>query len=246
MVKSSIFALFGIVILLISGCTIYTSRLATGRKGVNFDRKGMTDFPMEVLSDTALTSLSLFGNKLSAIPDEISQLKHLEVLYLGKNEFNEFPEQLCKLKSLRILSLAYNNLDSLPDCLCELENLEWLYLNNNQLIHLPDSMGKLKKLEQLNLKRNVLTVLPKQLFSATNLQVLDLGYNELKELDTALNQLRALRELRIYRSGFLIQVPESICDLRFLERLVIDPSVVLPTCIFARKTSRLVIQSTDL
>ena len=106
MVKSSIFALFGIVILFISGCTIYTSRLATGRKGVNFDRKGMTDFPMEVLSDTALTSLSLFGNKLSAIPDEISQLKHLEVLYLGKNEFNEFPEQLCKLKSLRILSFG--------------------------------------------------------------------------------------------------------------------------------------------
>lgn len=246
MVKSSIFALFSAFILIISGCTIYTSRLATGRKGVNFDRQGMTDFPMEVLADTSLTSLSLFGNKLSELPNEISHLKHLEVLYLGKNQFDDFPEQICSLKSLRILSLAYNNLDSLPDCLCELEHLEWLYLNNNQLIHLPDSIGKLKKLEQLNLKRNVLTALPKQLFEARSLQVLDLGYNELKELDTSLNQLHALRELRIYRSGFLIQVPESICELRFLERLVIDPSVVLPTCIFARKTNRLVIQSTDL
>lgn len=246
MLKRRIFGLLLIVISVGSACTVFTSKLAIGKRGMNRDRAGLTTFPMEVLADTNLTSLSLFGNRLTTLPDEITRLKQLQVLYLGKNEFSKFPEQLCALKSLRILSLAFNNLDSIPDCLCEMENLEWLYLNNNQLVHLPDSMGKLKKLEQLTLKRNALSQLPPHLFSATSLQVLDLGYNELKEMDTLLGNLHQLRELRIYRAGFLITIPESICNLRFLERLNIDNSVVLPTCIFARKTSRLQIQYSEL
>lgn len=247
MVKRSIFGLWMVVIVILtSGCTVYTSQLATGEKGVNRDRKGLKEFPMDVLADTTIRSLSLFGNKLTDLPAEFSSFSHLQVLYLGKNEFTEFPEEICSLKSLRILSLAYNSIDSLPDCLCEMENLEWLLLNNNRLVYLPDSMGKLKKLEQLNLKRNLLKKLPEQLYAATSLQFLDVSYNELQEIDSALGNLHQLRELRLYRAGFLIQVPESICSLRFLERLNIDQTVVLPTCIFARKTNRLIIQSTDL
>jgi Leucine-rich repeat (LRR) protein len=246
MVKRSIFGLWTIVILLVSGCTVYTSRVAMGEKGIKKDHKGLKEIPEDVFTDTTIRSLSLFGNQLTDLPAEFSSFNHLEVLYLGKNEFTAFPEEICALKSLRILSLAYNSIDSLPDCLCEMENLEWLLLNNNQLVELPDSIGKLKKLQQLNLKRNLLKKLPEQLYAATSLQFLDLSYNELQEIDSALGNLHQLRELRLYRSGFLIQVPESVCSLRFLELLNIDPTVVLPTCIFARKTNRLVIQSTDL
>lgn len=233
--------IFLLVLCISSACTVFTSKVTLGKKGTRRDNKGMTQFPMEVLDDTTITSLSLFGNKLMDLPPEFTRLQQLEVLYLGKNEFSQFPEEICRLKSLRILSLAYNNLDSLPECLCELENLEWLLLNNNQLVHLPDSMGKLKKLEQLYLKRNVLRKLPKSMYDASALQVVDVSYNELPAIDSSFSQLRQLRELAVYRAGFLLELPESICDLRFLERIYVDQTVVLPTCIFARKTDRLVV-----
>ncbi len=246
MTKNRHIGLLLIGIILFSGCRLYTMRPVSGKRGMNFDRRDLTQIPPEALTDTTLASLSLFGNQLTTLSDSITRLQQLEVLYLGRNQFSTFPEQLCKLKSLRVLSLAYNELDSIPDCLCEMQNLEWIFLNNNQLVHLPDSIGKLQKLEQLLLKQNKLTKLPESLYDLSKLQVLDLGYNELSQLDSGLASLHQLKELRIYRAGFLINVPESICSLRFLERLVIDNSVVLPTCIFARQTNRLMIQSTDL
>lgn len=247
MVKTPAKLLGMILFLLVAGCTftLYTTRLSTGKKGINRDKRGLTEVPEDILADTLLRSLSLFGNELDSLPDGFKRLQDLQVLYLGRNKFVHFPKELCALKSLRILSLAYNDIDSLPDCLCEMENLEWLVLNNNRLTHLPDSLGKLKRLQQLHLKRNRLDTLPSGLFEVLSLQYLDLSYNNLTALDKGLGNLHQLKELRVYRAGFLMEIPESVCELRFLERLNIDPTVALPMCILTRKTNRLVIQSVD-
>jgi Leucine-rich repeat (LRR) protein len=239
-------AFFFIIMGLFAGCALFSSRTVGGIKGKNYDRRGLMAFPEEIFEDTSLRSLSLFGNKLSDVPAEISVFSQLETLYLGRNSFEKFPEEICALKKLRILSLAYNDIDSIPDCICEMPSLEWIYLNNNKLVHLPDSIGRLRKLEQLTLKRNSLKKLPEDLYNAESLQVLDLGYNELSALDSSLARLKQLKILKIYRAGFLISVPESICRLRFLEQLYIDNSVVLPTCVFARQTNRLQIYMDDL
>jgi Leucine-rich repeat (LRR) protein len=232
-----------LLITVISSCGQF-SALSKGSSGTHlgYNKRNLNEVPQEVFLTENLTSLSLFGNHLTALPDSITKLAELEVLYLGKNEFVTFPEQVCYLKNLKILSIAYNDLDSLPDCIGNLEKLEMLILNNNQIEFLPDSVSNLKNLMVLNLNRNNLRTLPNGIYELDSLQTLNLGVNNIDSLSVLMANWVSLKELRLVRSGPLLRIPDELCDLRFLELLEIDQSIVLPTCALARVTSRLRIQ----
>lgn len=238
--------LFSILVIVVTACGGLISYLPSLHSTVNLNNRGLKELPESLWEDTTITKLSLFGNQLEDLPVNFSQFSQLETVYLGKNKFKQVPEVLCKLKNLKVLSLAYNELDSLPDCICQLEKLEWLILNNNQLIRLPDSLQQLKQLKQLNLKRNRLEKLPESFYELKNLQFLDVGYNELESFSTQLSNFTKMKEIRAYRAGNLFSIPESICSMRFLERLYIDNTAVVPTCVYARITDRLVVQFADL
>lgn len=227
-------------LLLLQGCGFISASKTKGRE-VFLDHKRLTEIPYELLYDTTITKISLFGNKLTDLEAEWSSLKNLEVLYLGKNDFKSFPKVLCQLTNLKVLSLQHNQIDSIPDCICRMKSLERLFLNVNKLVYVSDSLGELKNLEQLNLSRNSIERLPEQLVYNSVLQWVDLSFNNLEKLPDSMQYLTGLRDLNLQYAGALLQIPESACKLRYLEKIKADPSIVFPMCFLGQQTNRLII-----
>ncbi len=77
------------------------------------------------------------------------------------------------------------------------------------------------------------------------MQVLNLGYNTIDTLSTSMKNWTSLKELHLVKAGPLLRIPDALCQMRYLELLEVDPTIVLPTCALARITSRLRIQLTE-
>ena len=81
--------------------------------------------------------------------------------------------------------------------------------------------------------------LPDELTDCASLEFISLHRNNLSALPDSLNKLIHLKELTISKAGFLVQLPEGLCDLRMLELLEIDGYSVVPMCLLVNKTNRL-------
>jgi Leucine-rich repeat (LRR) protein len=225
---------------LCSACALVTASRTDGREVV-MNHKNLSAIPFELYYDSTITKMSFFGNKITEIDSEIMNLPNLEVLYLGRNRMKSFPKSICELKNLRVLSMAYNDIDSIPDCICRLQNLERLFLSNNKLVYVSDSLASLKKLEQLDLNRNSIKRLPEDLGYLSAMQFMDLSFNNLDKLPDSLQYMSGLRELNLQYAGAMLNIPETACRLRMLERIKADPSIVFPVCFLSQQTNRLVI-----
>jgi len=206
---------------------------------LNLSKKGLKTVPDEVFDNKDLKVLRLFGNQLDSIPERIGELVNLEKLYLGKNNLKTLPKSIGKLKNLKILSIQYNEINSLPNEIGEMTNLKQITLNQNKLITLPSTIGSLKNLEILELKFNQLTSLPDEITDCEKLKFVYLNRNNLEALPSDLGKLTSLKELYLAGSGALVNVPESLCDIRNLEVLEIDGAVAVPPCILVLKANRL-------
>lgn len=144
----------------------------------------LSEFPIMILNLNGLEYLSLHGNRIKVIPEEINKLKSLKELWLSSNELTQLPDSLCEITSLEvlwldgnkiynlpkkignlihleILRLIGNKLQTLPDSFCNLPSLIELYLSDNNLIDLPECIGKINSLEYLDVSRNPLTDNPR-------------------------------------------------------------------------------------
>lgn len=80
-----------------------------------------------------LQNIDLLDCQLTAIPNEIFELKYLQYLFLNHNKISEIPEEIKNLNYLKILSIKFNNLKEIPEYLSELKNLELLMLRGNNI-----------------------------------------------------------------------------------------------------------------
>ncbi len=231
---------FLIFCLILTSCGFISASKTSGRE-VFLDHKKLEEVPIELYYDSSITKISLFGNHITSINQEIRNLQQLEVLYLGKNDFTTFPKEICALKNLKVLSFQHNQIDTIPDCIGQMTSLERINFSTNKLVYISDSLSKLMHLEQLDLSRNKLRFLPKNSEMISTLQWVDLSYNDLEKLPDSLQFLTDLRELNLYYAGALLQVPESLCHLRYLEKIKADPSIVFPMCVLTQRTNRLII-----
>src|SRR5438067_1477689 len=78
--------------------------------------------------------------KLTELPESLSQLTQLESLDLYENELTTLPESLGQLTQLQLLNLRRNRLIALPMQAGELAALKGLYLHGNPLLGLPPEM----------------------------------------------------------------------------------------------------------
>ena len=76
-----------------------------------------------------LESLNLEYNKLEQLPDDIDNMKSLQVLYLRKNQLKTLPESIGKIPNLRVIELQENPFEKLPKCIDLMQQLTGLYLN---------------------------------------------------------------------------------------------------------------------
>jgi Leucine-rich repeat (LRR) protein len=109
--------------------------------------------PMEVYK------LSLSDQKIKTVPEELFQLKNLQVLNLNGCKLKVLPETLGDLANLEMLSLFDNKLRTLPVNIRKLRHLEVLYLGGNKLTEIPVWIGGMGKLRILDISRNPITPL---------------------------------------------------------------------------------------
>jgi internalin A len=107
--------------------------------------------------------LNLSYHALTSIPAEISQLTHLQDLYLNSNQLTNLPAEIGQLTNLQNLYLDRNQLTNLPVEIVQLTNLQNLYLDYNQLTNLPTEIGQLTNLSRVEFVGNPLPTLPAEL-----------------------------------------------------------------------------------
>ncbi len=173
------------------------------------------------------TELELAGMGLTELPESLSQLSQLKMLYLSGNQLTSLPESLSQLTQLKWLYLDGNRLTSLPESLSQLTQLRRLFLDSNQLTPLPESLSQLTHLQGLYLSSNQLTLLPEWLSQLRQLLVLYVHGNQLTSLPESLSQLTHLQ--RLYLGGNqLTSLPESLSQLTRLKRLDLDNNPLNP------------------
>ncbi|MFL9813036.1 serine/threonine-protein kinase [Stutzerimonas sp. VN223-3] len=139
-------------------------------------------FPREIfnLADS-LEILNLSGNQLSSLPDDMSRLHKLRVLFCSYNAFTAVPTSIGSCANLEMVGFKANRIrhlsaESLPP------KLRWLILTDNQLAAVPDEIGRCEWLQKLMLAGNQLQTLPETLANCTRLELLRIAANRLPAL----------------------------------------------------------------
>ena len=198
----------------------------SGTRELHLSRLGLKEIPEEVfeLADS-LELLNLSQNQLSSLPDKLSGLTKLKILFCSENHFDHVPEVVGACPRLRMAGFKSNVIRELPaDALPPM--LRWLILTDNQLQTLPAMLGR-RPLQKLMLSGNQLSTLPDEMANCHHLELLRLAANQFHELPAWLFDLPNLAWLAIagnpyskiadhWRDG-LPQIPWS--ELELIEKL---------------------------
>ncbi|XP_020539407.1 disease resistance-like protein DSC1 isoform X2 [Jatropha curcas] len=107
-------------------------------KVLHANTSGLKKLPSSMNQWAQLESLDCSGCKGLKLPP-LTDLPHLEKLYLNGCDMLEFPQGLCSLKSLVDLNVSGNNFETIPASIKQLSHLERLFLRDcKRLEHLPD------------------------------------------------------------------------------------------------------------
>jgi Leucine-rich repeat (LRR) protein len=142
----------------------------------SFDLSNTGLFKLDGIQESpALSALDISRNNFKSIPQELFELKTLEQLDMGSNDFQSpLPTNVGELKKLRFLSCSRASLQG----------------------NIPSSIGQLTDLVHLNLEENNLTgSLPSEIEYLENLAFLDLSGQSLQGQLPSLKTLRELRRL---------------------------------------------------
>ena len=163
---------------------------------------GLKHFPAEIydLADT-LEILNLSGNALSNLPDDLSRLHKLRVIFCSDNQFTELPEVLGQCPDLDMVGFKANQIrhlssDSLPGA------LRWLILTDNRLNSLPVGLGQCTRLQKLMLAGNQLRYLPDEMAACRQLELLRIAANRFESLPDWLLSLPRLAWLAFAGNPF--------------------------------------------
>lgn len=114
------------------------------------DLRKLGRVPPEIEGLENVTTLSLYGMKLSQLAPVLFSLPNVEVAYLQNNKLTKAPAELQQWKRLRSLHLGGNPLVN-ADALADLSSLRALDLTGTKLKTLPEAISALSRLEVLDL-----------------------------------------------------------------------------------------------
>jgi Protein tyrosine and serine/threonine kinase/Leucine rich repeat/Leucine Rich repeats (2 copies) len=158
---------------------------------------GLTEFPREIFElEDSLEILNLSGNQLTSLPDDLSRLKRLRILFCSQNDFTHVPAVLGDCPSLTMVGFKANRIRSV-DAAAFPQFLQWLILTDNRIHQLPDSIGKCSRLQKCMLSGNELAELPEAMVACENLELLRLAANRFESLPEWLLALPKLAWLAV-------------------------------------------------
>jgi hypothetical protein len=172
---------------------------------------GLHEFPQEIfaLADS-LEVLNLSDNSLSALPDDLSRLSKLRVLFCSGNHFTQLPEVLSSCVHLEMVGFKANRIREVAAAAIS-PGLRWLILTDNQISALPHSIGNCTRLQKLMLAGNQLAELPEAMRGCIGLELLRISANRFQSLPEWLLQLPRLTWLAFGGNPFSA-VPRHPCS----------------------------------
>jgi len=177
----------------------------------------LQEFPREIfaLADT-LEVLNLSGNALSELPDDLSRLSKLKVLFCSNNRFTRLPEVLASCVQLEMVGFKANSIREVAAAAIS-PGLRWFILTDNQIEALPDSIGSCKRLQKLMLAGNQLAGLPEAMRGCEGLELMRISANRFQALPEWLLQLPRLTWLAFGGNpvSALPQAPTSATRLKW-------------------------------
>lgn len=193
-------------------------------------REPLDAFPPELfdLADT-LEVLDLNGTGLSSLPDDISRLHRLRILFCSSNAFTELPKGLGQCPSLTMVGFKANRIRTVPaEALAP--HLRWLILTDNEIDVLPEAIGHCTALQKCMLAGNRLSALPEAMKNCTALELLRLSANRFEVLPGWVYDLPRLSWLAFAGNPFSAVVEKRALtdpaiedmawdDLRFKDKL---------------------------
>jgi Leucine-rich repeat (LRR) protein len=173
-----------------------------------------------------LKVIDLYGNFLDEIPENIGELKNLEVLRLGNqqgdHQITKIPDSFCKLIKLREFYYSVGNYtNTLPDSIGNLTNLEIFDIFGSSLESLPESFGNLKSLK-LFFVSEIKSNIPESFGNLENLEnfSMDMYSSHMTNLPASFGNLKKLKLLTIYGATDIQTLPENFGDLDSLQTLI--------------------------
>ena len=182
--------------------------------------------PEEVGNLRSLEVLNLRGSGIQRIPSSIGKLQCLKDLSLKDTIVSDLPEEIGNLGSLEILQLSgCTKLSPIPPVIFKLQNLKHLHLTRmyGSLVTLPEEIGNLISLEYLSLSASRIKTLPSTICRLHNLKLLGLQrMNQLSELPKEIGNLTNLICLDLNESDKVGKLPTSFGKLKKLQYFEFD------------------------
>ncbi|CAO3659938.1 unnamed protein product [Rhizopus stolonifer] len=201
---------------------------------------------------TDIIELDISRNKLTSLPPQIVQLKHLKILNATSNQLTQIPTELYKLHQLRVLNLSQNQIKTIPEEMpLRLRNLitlrisanqidqlppnldDWIHMRHlqlgsvyggNRLTQLPESITNMPQLEELDVSNNQLRLLPDD-FVIPTLITLNVSHNHLDYIPKSIAQCIRLKSLNVSKNH-LTSLPSDLIHLRYLELFDISENLL--------------------
>ncbi len=169
-----------------------------------------------------LTSLKLDTNSITAIPEELSGLTKLEILYLNDNySITTLPTSIGNLSNLTELYIQNCNFNLLPTSIYSLSSLLKLNFSNNDITLLPEELGSITSLTELIASPNPFPSVPNQISNLVNLTILDLSGSLITNIPTGFSGLVNLEELYLDNNNLQIIFENGMGNLTELTNLTL-------------------------
>ena len=172
---------------------------------------GLTQFPQEIfnLADS-LEILDLTGNALSALPNDLTRLKKLRIIFCSSNQFTHLPEVLGECKNLSMIGFKANQIKHIPESAIPTATLRWFIVTDNALRTVPNALGECRQLQKLMLAGNQLTTLPTSMANCHALELLRISANQFQALPDLLFDLPNLTWLAYAGNPFCNELEQNL------------------------------------
>lgn len=172
---------------------------------------GLTEFPAAIydLADT-LEILDLSGNALSTLPDDLTRLKKLRIIFCSSNQFTHLPEVLGECEHLSMIGFKANKINHIAEHAIPSKTLRWFIVTDNALTKIPSSLGDCSKLQKLMLAGNQLKQLPNNLANCHALELLRISANQFEALPEFLFELPKLTWLAYAGNPFCNTIEQNL------------------------------------